>query len=148
MICFKEFGFHWTYWTYKAVKSGIFPDGLFSFIKNPPWVNRAGPLTGWDTYHLHWPQLKKDIVRSWRTDQFKINAPILKVLRTYPKISRRYFCASGPEAGPLPPAGDEDGRVPQGQDPQHIHSSNFGITSSHERLKRKQHNVQHQNHFQ
>ena len=49
--------------------------------------------------------------------------------RTYPKISHRDLCAGGPEAGPLPPAGDEDGRVPQGQDPQHIHRSNFGISS-------------------
>ena len=72
--------------------------------------------------------------------------------RTHPKIFPHDFRAGvpaspadGPEAGPLPPAGDarpgsrdmragEDGRVPQGQDPQQIHRSNFG-TSSKENVK-------------
>src|SRR3989338_2000457 len=43
---FEEFGFSWTYWTYKAVKNNIYPDGIFSFIENPPWVNRPGPEMG------------------------------------------------------------------------------------------------------
>ena len=50
-------------------------------------------------------------------------------VRTCPKISRRILRAGGPEAGPLPPAGDEDGRVPQGQDPQHIQRGNFRTSS-------------------
>ena len=50
-------------------------------------------------------------------------------LRTHPKISRQSFHAGGLEAGPLPPAGNEDGRVPQGQDPQHIDRGNFRMSS-------------------
>ncbi len=79
--CFKEFGFHWTYWPYKAIKSNIFPDGIFSFYDNPPWVNRPGPRTGWETYHLHWTEKKKEMAESWRTEHFKENTLILKALR-------------------------------------------------------------------
>ena len=80
LSCFKEFGFHWTYWTYKAVKNHIFPDGIFSYCGNPLWVNWAGPRTGWETFSLHWPQRKKEMIASWHTDQFKENPFILKAL--------------------------------------------------------------------
>lgn len=79
--CFKDFGFHWTYWTYKAVKNSCFPDGLFSYYENPKWVNRQGPVSGWDTYKSCWRQCRKEMIRSWRTDQFKVNRNILKVLQ-------------------------------------------------------------------
>lgn len=78
---YEEFGFHWTYWTYKAVKSNIFPDGIFSFYDNPPWVNRSGPRTGWETYHLHWPKRKREMMQSWQTKNFKENTPLLKALQ-------------------------------------------------------------------
>lgn len=78
---FKEYGFHWTYWTYKAVKHSVFPDGLFSYMANPAWVNRQGPVLGWDTYSLHWQAKKPDITASWDTDQFAANAKILEVLQ-------------------------------------------------------------------
>jgi endoglucanase len=78
---FNDLGFHWTYWTYKAVKGGVFPDGIYSYVKNPSWVNRLGPLTGWDTYKQHWPTQQDAMVRSWHTDQFDANKEILKVLQ-------------------------------------------------------------------
>jgi len=79
--CFNRFGFHWTYWTYKAVKNAVFPDGIYSYYPNPPWVNRYGPLTGWETFKRFWPKYQKHMARSWRTDQFRSNKEILKVLR-------------------------------------------------------------------
>lgn len=80
---YKQFGFHWTYWTYKAVKNYLFPDGIYSYKENPPWVHREGPLMGWDTYHLHWPVSKKKMIESWGTGEFTANQPILKMLRKY-----------------------------------------------------------------
>lgn len=79
--CFNESGFHWTYWTYKAVKNSMFPDGIYSFMDNPPWVNRPGPLQGWETWHLHWTKCRKEMVRSWETKSFVCNEHILKVLQ-------------------------------------------------------------------
>ena len=78
---FREFEFHWTYWTYKAIKNSIFPDGIFSYQGNPPWVNRAGPLTGWETYQHHWRKNKNKMVNSWKTENFQENALIRKVLQ-------------------------------------------------------------------
>ena len=79
--CFQEFGFHWTYWTYKAVKNGVFPDGLLSYYDNPPWVNRLGPRTGWETFARCWPAHKTKMIESWETAQFKKNTHISEVLQ-------------------------------------------------------------------
>lgn len=81
LACFREFGFHWTYWTYKAIKNSIFPDGILSFRNNPPWVNRQGPLLGWDTYSRNWPKRKNEMVASWRSEHFVFNTEILNPLR-------------------------------------------------------------------
>ncbi len=80
LACFDEFQFHRTYWTYKAVKSHMFPDGILSYYPNSPWVNRAGPRSGWETWKDLWSSRKKDIIRSWFTSTFDINKPIEKVL--------------------------------------------------------------------
>lgn len=80
---FREYGFHWTYWTYKAVKNSVLPDGLFSYYANPAWVHREGPLGGWQTYPACWRPMRAGMIRSWHTDQFQANLPILKILRKY-----------------------------------------------------------------
>ena len=81
--CFEEFGFSWTYWTYKAIKNNVFPDGIFSYTENPPWVNRAGPRMGWETYSSLWPDKKNEMVESWKTEHFTENSLILKILRAF-----------------------------------------------------------------
>lgn len=81
--CFEQFDFHWTYWTYKAVKNSTYPDGIHSYYDNPPWVNREGPRTGWETYHLHWNEHKKEMAESWQSKYFRENTKVLKVLQKY-----------------------------------------------------------------
>ena len=80
---FRSLGFHWTYWTYKAVKNSFFPDGLLSYYPNPPWVRREGPVTGWNTYARLWPAHKNDMARSWRSEHFEENKKVTEVLKTY-----------------------------------------------------------------
>ncbi|MBF0569951.1 MAG: glycoside hydrolase family 5 protein [Candidatus Omnitrophica bacterium] len=80
---FKALDIHWHYWTWKAMKNCIFPDGVLSYYPNDPWVNRSGPLTGWDTWHLHWKDKKKAMIASWRTAAFSENKNISKVLRCH-----------------------------------------------------------------
>ncbi|MDO8581111.1 MAG: cellulase family glycosylhydrolase, partial [Candidatus Omnitrophota bacterium] len=87
LACFHDFGFHWAYWTYKAIKNSFYPDGVFSYEPNPPWVNRGGPVTGWNTYSRLWPTRKKDMCESWHTDQFAKNDFILQALQN---ASRKY----------------------------------------------------------
>jgi endoglucanase len=81
LSCFNEQNFHWTYWTYKAVKNAMFPDGMYSYRENPAWVNRQGPKTGWETYAKLWPVYGDQMVASWGTEHFKPNQHILSVLK-------------------------------------------------------------------
>jgi hypothetical protein len=81
LACFKEAGFSWTYWTYKAVKNSVFPDGIFSYKGNPLWVNRQGPKTGWENFASCWRMKQKEMVCSWRTEQFSENKEITSALR-------------------------------------------------------------------
>lgn len=68
--CFKEFGFHWAYWTYKAIGNSVFPDGIYRYLANPPWINRQGPVYGFENFYTLWKDYKKDIVESWKTPNF------------------------------------------------------------------------------
>lgn len=78
---FDELDYHWTYWTYKAVKSTIFPDGLYHYTGDPKWVNRQGPLYGWDNYSFLWQTHKRQIIDFWKTASFEIDSQLLAVLR-------------------------------------------------------------------
>jgi len=78
---FNDLGFHWNYWTYKAVKNYSFPDGVLSYYPNSPWVHRIGPKTGWQCWADCWPQYKNAMVNSWRTKSFCPNTLVLEQLK-------------------------------------------------------------------
>ncbi len=82
LAVFKAHDIHWSYWTWKAVRNFMFPDGINSYVPNDPWINRSGPLTGWETWHLYWADKKKAMIASWKTDAFTANQPIVKALRS------------------------------------------------------------------
>ena len=78
---FEKHGFHWTYWTYKTIANSVFPDGIFRYTKNPAWVNRKGPLSGWETFSSLWPKEKGSMIFSWRTENFKKNDKLYSLLK-------------------------------------------------------------------
>jgi len=78
--CFNDLGFHWTYWTYKAVKNCMHPDGVYSYYPNSPWVNRPGVKTGWHCWADCWPKLKTEMFASWKTQAFNLNTHIVEQL--------------------------------------------------------------------
>ena len=80
---FHEFGFGYTYWTYKAIANSLFPDGLYQSIPNNPYINRQGPLYGWDTYLALWRKERDNIVDFWRTKNFIPNKKIIAVLSKF-----------------------------------------------------------------
>lgn len=80
-LTFKQLGFHWNYWTYKAVKHYMFPDGILSYYPNTPWVNRVGPISGWNTWKTLWLKHKKEMISSWRSDAFSLNDKVLRALQ-------------------------------------------------------------------
>ncbi len=81
--CFRQFGFHWTYWTYKAVAGGLYPDGIYQYLPNAPWVKREGPTIGWENFYSLWKKQKTKIAASWKTEKFTENRYITKLLSRY-----------------------------------------------------------------
>lgn len=81
--CFKRFNFHWTYWTYKAIANALYPDGIYQYLPNSPWVKREGPILGWENFHSLWKKQKNQISRSWKTDNFTENRHLSKLLSKY-----------------------------------------------------------------
>ncbi|MBF0387125.1 MAG: glycoside hydrolase family 5 protein [Candidatus Omnitrophica bacterium] len=79
---FQACEIHWSYWTWKAVKHFMYPDGIFSYYPNDPWVNRMGPVFGWDTWASLWPEHRKAMAASWRTDKFTLNKEICQALKS------------------------------------------------------------------
>lgn len=80
---FEEFGFDYTYWTYKAVASEAFPDGLYQYLPNNKYIAREGPVYGWENYIPQWKADKNDIVDSWRTKNFTANQPVISKLKEF-----------------------------------------------------------------
>ena len=80
---FEEWGFSWTYWTYKAVANSVFPDGLIQYRENPPWVRREGPVYGWENYYDLWGKNKREIIQSLNSENFSENKEIIDILKEY-----------------------------------------------------------------
>jgi len=78
---FNDLGFHWNYWTYKAVKNHMFPDGIYGYYPNSPWVHRIGPKTGWQCWAECWPKYKNEMVASWKTKAFNLNTRVIEQLK-------------------------------------------------------------------
>ncbi|MDE2213692.1 MAG: glycoside hydrolase family 5 protein [Candidatus Omnitrophica bacterium] len=73
---FNDLGFHWNYWTYKAVKNYLHPDGIYGYYPNSPWVNRPAVKPGWHTWADCWPKYKHEMAASWRTKAFGLNTHV------------------------------------------------------------------------
>ena len=80
---FREFGFDYTYWTYKAISQHAFPDGIYQYIQNNDYIKRQGELFGWENYLKAWKGEKGKIVEFWRTKNYTPNRQIISVLKKY-----------------------------------------------------------------
>ncbi|MCQ9204927.1 MAG: glycoside hydrolase family 5 protein [Omnitrophica bacterium] len=80
---YDNYGFGYTYWTYKAIANSVFPDGLYQHIPNSKYINREGPVRGWDTYLDFWGKEKKKIVDFWNTTNFSPNRKIINLLKEF-----------------------------------------------------------------
>lgn len=80
---FEEFEFHWTYWTYKAVAGGSYPDGIFQYLDNPEWIKRQDLIFGWEKIYSLWKKRKREIIQSWQTKNFKENKSLSNLLSSF-----------------------------------------------------------------
>ena len=81
--CFRKFGFHWTYWSYKAVANGLYPNGIWQYLPNSPWIKREGPILGWENFYHLWKKQKRQIASSWKTEKFTENKYLSRLLSKY-----------------------------------------------------------------
>jgi len=84
--CFNEHKFHWTYWTYKAIANSVFPDGIYRYLGNLLWVNRQGPVYGFENFYTLWESHKKEITKSWETPNFTKDKQLLNLLASFNPI--------------------------------------------------------------
>ena len=77
---FTDFGFGYTYWTYKAMANSLFPDGLYQYLENSRYINRQGPARGWETYLEFWKNEKGLIRQFWHSKNFTENKILTKAL--------------------------------------------------------------------
>ncbi len=80
---FREFGVHWTYWTYKAVAGGIYPDGLYRLEENRKWLKRENVHFGWEGLWYDYRNLSRDFFRSMDTGQFTKQQLLARLLKKY-----------------------------------------------------------------
>jgi len=83
LYVFTKHNLHWTYWTYKTVANSIFPDGIYRYTKNSPWINRKGPVTGWENFYTMWKSHKSGIIDSWKTKSFDLNKRLQSLLKSH-----------------------------------------------------------------
>jgi hypothetical protein len=79
----EKYHISWTYWNYKTVANLAYPDGIYRYTANPSWVNRQGPVAGWETFASQWQKEKGSMASSWHTENFARNDVVLKVLKKY-----------------------------------------------------------------
>lgn len=80
---FEEFGFHWSLWTYKAVKGMSLPDGLFQLSDSSGIIGNAGTQTGMDNFYMILKTRREDFFRLWQTSNFKMNKFVHNILKPY-----------------------------------------------------------------
>jgi aryl-phospho-beta-D-glucosidase BglC (GH1 family) len=83
LSAYDEFGFDYTYWTYKAVANSVFPDGLYQYLPDNAYVRREGPTYGWENYEDLWDREKDGIVSFWKTEQYTPNTALIEKLREH-----------------------------------------------------------------
>jgi hypothetical protein len=80
---FDSFGFDYTYWMYKGVNNGVFPDGLYQSRDNDEFVRKEGPVYGWENYIAQWKVKKTKIVDSWKTKNYTYTAKLGEILKKH-----------------------------------------------------------------
>ncbi len=80
---FDDFGFDYTYWTYKSIANDVFPSGVYQYLKNNKFVRREGPVYGWENYSKYWKRQNKEIVSVWKTENYTFNKSIGNILKAH-----------------------------------------------------------------
>ena len=82
---FEEFGVHWTYWTYKAVRKMSLPDGLFQLTDSTGIIGNEADISGVENFYKILGWRRNEFYRIWKTKNFKLNQFLYDTLKEYLK---------------------------------------------------------------
>jgi len=80
---FEKLGFHWTYWTYKAVKGMDLPDGLFQLSDTEGIIGRKSLVSGMENFYQLLKSRKEEFFLIWQTRNFKLNKFLYQGLKNF-----------------------------------------------------------------
>ncbi|PIS28654.1 hypothetical protein COT42_07375 [Candidatus Saganbacteria bacterium CG08_land_8_20_14_0_20_45_16] len=78
---FQEFGWSWTYWTYKSIQGMKFPDGLYQLSDTTGIIGTPAHETGLDNFYQLLKDRREEFFRVWKTDNFKLNDKLVEILK-------------------------------------------------------------------
>lgn len=77
---FKDYGYHWTYWTYKSVGGMTYPDGLFQLFDTTGTIGKGSELSGMDKIALEGPEKVYELLD---TKHFVLNRKLMRIIEHY-----------------------------------------------------------------
>jgi len=77
---FKQFGFHWTYWTYKSVAMSRYPDGIYRNLDEYDIFGRGSENPGMGTVVQRMKEAPEKVYRELETSRFVLNRKLMRVL--------------------------------------------------------------------
>lgn len=77
---FKDYGFHWTYWTYKSVGGMTYPDGLYQLFDDTGVIGRETEHPGMDNIVLKLKEDPQKVYNVFDTRNFQLNKKLARIL--------------------------------------------------------------------
>lgn len=80
---FKDYDFHWTYWTYKSVGGMTYPDGLYQLFDQTGIVGRETEHPGMENILLKLKEDPQKVYDILDTKKFILNRKLMRILDNY-----------------------------------------------------------------
>jgi len=78
---FKNYGFHWTYWTYKSVGGVPYPDGLFQLFDSSGIIGRETEHPGFENIIYKLKEDPQRVYDLFDTRNFVLNKKLMNVIK-------------------------------------------------------------------
>ncbi|MBI5698851.1 glycoside hydrolase family 5 protein [Candidatus Saganbacteria bacterium] len=80
---FKDYGFHWTYWTYKSVGGMNYPDGLYQLFDHTEVVGPETEHPGMENILLKLKEDPQKVYNVLDTKKFILNQKLMRIIENY-----------------------------------------------------------------
>jgi len=80
---FKNYGFHWTYWTYKSVGGMPYPDGLFQLFDSSGIIGRETEHPGIENIVFKLKEDPRKVYEIFGTKNFALNKKLMNIIKPF-----------------------------------------------------------------